>query len=82
MAKARKRARKPAAKRTAKKRRGTKAKARTKPKAMKVAKRKAARRRRISKEGPIAEAMHAVVNTIEEAAALRRRLAGRETFED
>jgi len=88
MAKARKKTRK-TAKRSAKKTRRAKktmAKSKARRKARKTAKPKAkaakTRRAKAPQEGPIAEAVHAVVDTIEEAAALRRRLAGRETFED
>jgi hypothetical protein len=40
------------------------------------------RRAKAQKEGPIESALHAVVDTVQEAGALRRKLAGRETFED
>ena len=84
MAKARKKARKPAAKRSAKKsRRAAKAMAKSKArtKAKKSAKPKA-KRVTTPKEGPIASAIHVVTDTIHEAAELRRRMEGRETFED
>lgn len=79
--KARKNLRNPAAKRAAKKRRRIAKAAETKPKARKAARPKR-RRAAKPKEGPIEEAVHAVMDTITETAELRRRLAGRETFED
>jgi hypothetical protein len=62
--------------------RGRSVKAKSRAKVKKAARPRAKRRAKVPQEGPIAEAVHAVVDTIEEAAALRRRLAGRDTFED
>jgi hypothetical protein len=74
MAKARKKVRKPAAKRAAKKaRRKT-----VKPKARKVAKRKAKRAAPPNKQGVIASAVQTVTDTLD----LRRKLEGPNTFED
>ena len=80
MAKARKKARRSAAKRVAKKTRRS-VKAKTKSKAKKTSKSKA-RRAKAPKEGVIARAAHLVTDTIHDAAELRRRMEGRETFED
>jgi hypothetical protein len=82
--KSRKKARKPAAKRSAKKRKSaakTMAKSRARTKSRKSVKPKA-KRVTAPKEGPIASAVHVVTDTIHEAAELRRRMEGRETFED
>jgi hypothetical protein len=74
MAKARKKTRKPAAKRGAKK-----AKRKTvKLKGRKVAKRKAKRAAPPKKQGVLASA----VDTVAEALDLRRKLEGHNTFED
>jgi hypothetical protein len=74
MAKARKKARKPAAKRAAKK-----AKRKTvKLKARKAVKRKAKRAAPPKKQGIIASAVQTVTDTL----GLRRKLEGRNTFED
>ena len=52
----------------------------------KPAKKKASKaKRRVAKppeEGPVAGAIHAVVDTIRETAQLRSRLVGRDSFED
>ena len=82
MAKARNKARK--AKRSAKKSRRA-AKAMAKSKARTKARKSAApKAKRVTppKEGPIASAIHVVTDTIHEAAELRRRMEGRESFED
>ena len=79
MAKARRKS-KAAAKRPARKaKRGRKAAAKRKPR--KTAKPKAARGK-ARQEGPVAGAVHAVVDTIQETADLRNKLGGRHTFED
>lgn len=76
MAKARK---KKKARKAASKRRSVKtAKRKVKAKAGKAPRRKAKRRAKPKQEGLI----DAVVGTVEEAAALRRRLVGPESFED
>jgi hypothetical protein len=78
MAKARKKTRKPAAKRAAKKA-GRKTKRKTaKLKGRKAGKRKAKRAAPPKQQGFIASA----VDTVAEAMELRRKLEGRNTFED
>jgi len=77
MAKARKKTRKPAAKRAAKKAR-RKTKRKTKLKGRKAGKRKAKRAAPPKQQGFIASA----VDTVAEAMELRRKLEGRNTFED
>jgi hypothetical protein len=72
--------RKAAAKRGTKKR-ATKAK--SKAKARKVSKPKAKRRvSKPKKKSPLANAVSAVVGTVEDTTALHARMAGKNTFED
>jgi hypothetical protein len=71
---------KKSAKRRAKKRA---VKAKSKAKARKVSKPKAKRRvSKPKKKSPLANAVSAVVGTVEDTTALHNRMAGKNTFED
>ncbi len=78
MAKSRKKARKSGKRGTKKSKRRVAAKT----KSRKPVGSKPRRRTKPAQEGPIAGAIHAVVDTVHDAAELRRRLSGQHTFED
>lgn len=83
IAKARKKTRKAAAKRSTKKtkRGAVTTKSKTKSRAKKASKPKK-RRAKAAKPGPIASAVDAVIDTIRGTGTLHNRLGGRNTFED